>query len=362
MNMRNDWTISENNYFSDTFYNKEESIQSVKDNFDLRRYNTAEGYDIEINGVMERCLVQTSSNPLRELNDYRKIHCPITSDVRRGYYVKYEGSIWLIDTNVVNVDNAYLSTRMSRCQYALRWQNFNGDIITRWGYASDQTKYSSGETGNNTITIGDNQYGLLLPIDSETKRLKRDMRFAIDFDDSDKPDIYKLTNRKVKLNDETHENRGGTMTIALSFDAFNPSNDKRITLEDGRQVWICDYTDTNTPIQPTEPTNPTDPSNPSSPNETTDLRVNIKGSTNLKIGFSRTYTATVIDEDGNDVVWNDTFSWNVISNFDVTQELCENKIKLTVEDDSLIGESFLLQVIHNSKVLKEIEITVADIV
>ena len=126
MNMRNEWTIGESETFSDAFYSKEESIQSVKDNFDIRRYHTAEGYDIEINGITERCLVQMSSNPLRELNDIRKIHCPITADVKRGYYVKYEDTVWIIDTNVANIDGAYLSTRMSRCQYLLRWQNQNG--------------------------------------------------------------------------------------------------------------------------------------------------------------------------------------------------------------------------------------------
>ena len=173
MNMRNEWTIGDNIVISDMFYNREETIENAKENFDIRRFYTPEGYDIVINGITERCLVQMPSNPLRELNDYRKIHCPINADVKRGYYVEYEDNIWLIDTNVANVDGAYLSTRMSRCQYLLRWQNKNGDIIERWSYSSDQTKYSNGETGSSAVTVGDNQYALLLPIDEETKTLKR---------------------------------------------------------------------------------------------------------------------------------------------------------------------------------------------
>ena len=304
INMRSDWTISESNSLSDAFYNKEESIQSVKDNFDFRRFYTAEGYDIEINGVMERCLVQTSSNPLRELNDYRKIHCPITSDVRRGYYVKYENSVWIIDTNVVNVDGAYLSTRMSRCQYLLIWQNQNGDIIEKWGYSSDQTKYSGGESGNNTITIGDNQYGLLLPIDDDTKLLKRGMRFAVDFDDAEEPDIYRLTNRKVKLNDETHNGRGGTMIVALTFDFLNKDIDKRVQLEDGREVWICGYVDTDT-----VPSTP-----PQIPDETADLRaiITFKGDQELKIGGTiKTLIGSFVDLDGNTTT--DIGTWEVIT-------------------------------------------------
>lgn len=350
INMRNDWTISESSGLSDVFYNKEESIQSVKDNFDFRRFYTAEGYDIEINGVMERCLVQTSSNPLRELNDYRKIHCPITSDVRRGYYVKYENSVWIIDTNVVNVDGAYLSTRMSRCQYLLIWQNQNGDIIEKWGYSSDQTKYSGGEAGNNTITIGDNQYGLLLPIDDDTKLLKRGMRFAVDFDDAEEPDIYRLTNRKVKLNDETHNNRGGTMIIALTFDFLNKDIDKRVKLDDGREVWVCGYVDTDT-IPSTPPQNP---------DETADLMAVITGSSNLRIGYERTYTATITDADGNAVQWDNSYSWNIISDFDVEPTITNNKMELLVDDEDYVDSLILLQIIHNGQILTEFEVTIID--
>ena len=209
MNMRNDLSIGGNESFSDIYYSAVETVQNVKENFDLRRYHSAEGKSIDINGIMERCLVQLPSNPLRELNDYRKIQCPITADVKRGYYVNYENTIWIIDTNVANIDDTYLSARMSRCQYLLRWQNKNGHIIERWAYSSDQTKYSNGEFGNKAVTVGDNQYALLLPIDEETKLLKRNMRFAMDFEDSDEPDIYKLSNRKVNLNNETYFDRGG---------------------------------------------------------------------------------------------------------------------------------------------------------
>lgn len=361
MNMRDNWTISENKCFSDMFYNREESIQSVKDNFDIRRYYTAEGYDIEINGVVERCLVQTSSNPLRELNDYRKIHCPINSDVKRGYYVNYEGSVWIIDTNVVNVDGAYLSTRMSRCQYVLRWQNKNGEIIERYGYSSDQTKYSGGRTGNENITIGDNQYGLLLPIDNETKLLKRGMRFAIDFDDAETPDVYELTNRKVKLNDETLDNRGGTMTIALSFDAFNPVVDKLVTLKDGKKVWICNYKDknTNTSLLPSD----TDSSLfPSLPNEPIELRVKIQGNPNLRLGVPREYIASITDAESNIIQWNDEFSWNIVSDFSILQECDGNKMTLCAEDEELLDFSFIIQILKDYIVVAKKEVTIVDLI
>lgn len=341
MNLRKEWRETENQ-ISDRFYTKEETVSNVTENFDLRRYYSSEGKDIEINGVTERCLVQTSSNPLRELNDFRKIHCPMSADVKRGYYVKYENEVWIIDTNVVNVDGAYWSTRMTRCQYVLRWQNTKGEIVERWAYASDQTKYSNGETGNNNLTIGDNQYGLLVPIDSETKLLKRNMRFPFDFDDAEEPDIYELTNRKIKLAE-------GTIQLSFSFDSFNKDVDSRVVMPNGLEVWICNYHSPTTPPNPITP--PTD--------ETAVLSASITGNTELKLGISRTYTVTFTDE--NDVEVTDVeFVWNVVSDFDVEQVVEGNTVELYVEDDSLIGESFLLQVTVSDKVIAEIEITVVD--
>lgn len=350
MDMRNNWTINDNAPLYDMFYSPEETTNNVKENFDLRRFYSSEGKSIEINGISERCLVQMPSNPLRELNDYREIHCPIDADVKRGYYVKYENTVWIIDTNVADVDGAYLSTRMSRCQYLLRWQNKSGDIIERWSYSSDQTKYSNGETGNGNIMIGDNQYALLLPIDSETKLLKRNMRFAMDFEDSEEPDVYRLTNRKVNLNNETYFDRGGTMLVTLSFDVFSKDYDKKITLKDGRKVWICNYNNSS-PLPPT----------PSEPNETTDLRCVISGNVNLKNGYRRTYTATFTDKDGKSVDWQDVnYQWNVKSDFDVKQSIVDNRITISVNDENLIGGSFFVSVYIGENMLSEIKVNIIE--
>ena len=54
MNMRNDLSIGENDSFSDVYYSTVETVQNVKENFDLRRYHSAEGKSIDINGVTER--------------------------------------------------------------------------------------------------------------------------------------------------------------------------------------------------------------------------------------------------------------------------------------------------------------------
>ena len=279
----------------------------------------------------------------------KKIKSKHSTPFNLGDYIEWNGQFWIV-TLLDTDDKTYHSGYMYLCTVPLRWQNSEGEIIVRYAYSEDFTKYTNGTTGNNTITIGDNQYGLTLPIDSETKKLKRDMRFPIDFDDAEKPDIYKLTNRKVNLNNNEYFGRGGTMLLTMSYDSFNASNDKLITLEDGTQAWICNYIDSSS----------TTPPPPSTPNETEDLFGTISGSNNLKVNIPMTYTATIYGSDGNESSWDDTINaWRIISDFEVKTEMNGNKITITVEED-YVDSSFILRAVKssNESILAEITIDV----
>lgn len=290
----------------------------------------------------------------------KKIKARPSDPFNLGDYIEWNGQMWLITLLDPN-EKTYHSGYMYLCTVPLRWQNSEGKIIERFAYSEDFTKYSSGTTGNNTITIGDNQYGLTIPIDSETRKLKRDMRFPIDFEDAEQPDIYELTNRKVNLNNNEYFGRGGTMVVTMSYDAFNKDKDKRVVMENGNEVWICDYneidnTDTNTPSEE-DPTTP-----PENPDEMTDLTAVISGNKNLKVGFSRTYTVDFLDSRENTVDWKTVnFVWNVESKFKVEQTFSGNKIALKVDDENLIGDSFLLQCKIGNRVVSEIQITVCEL-
>ena len=280
----------------------------------------------------------------------KKIKSRPSDPFNLGDYIKWNNQIWLVTLGDTD-DKTYHSGYMYLCTVPLRWQNSEGKIIERYVYAEDFTKYSNGVTGNNTITIGDNQYGLTLPVDSETKKLKRDMRFPLDFDDSEQPDIYKLTNRKVKLSDNQYFGRGGTMIVTMSFDAFNPNDDKKVAMENGQEVWICNYSNSHIPLPP----------QPSIPNETTDLRCVISGNTNLKNGYRRSYTVTFADKDSNSIDWKDiNYQWNVKSDFDVEQSITDNKLTVSVNDENLIGGSFFVQIIVGEAVLSEIKINIVE--
>lgn len=326
---------------------REKELAKINNEMSKHFEDTFDTEEVLLNDVPTQLMIikDTDGNTFK-----KKIKSVHGNKFNLGDYVTWNGQKWLIA--LVDVDEkTWNRGYMYLCTVPLRWQNSEGKIIERYVYAEDFTKYSNGVTGNNTITIGDNQYGLTLPVDEETKKLKRDMRFPIDFDDSEQPDIYKLTNRKVKLSDNQYFGRGGTMIVTMSFDAFNTNDDKKVAMEDGQEVWICNYNNSHTPLPPT----------PSEPNETTDLRCAISGNTNLKNGYRRTYTVTFTDKDENVFDWqNVNYQWNIQSDFEIKQTVRDNKVTVSVNDESLIGGSFFVQIVIGVTMLSEIKINIVE--
>lgn len=261
-----------------------------------------------------------------------------------GDYIEWNGQVWIV-TLLDSDEKTWNRGYMYQCTILLRWQNSKGEIVERWGYSEDFTKYSTGTTGNEKYTVGDYQYGLTLPVDEETKIMKRDKRFPIDIEGVEPPDIYKLTNRKVLLTDNRYFDRGGILIWTLSFSEFNSETDKKIKLKNGTEVWICDY-------KPPRPL-------PPEPDETLDLSAIINGNNKLKNGFDRDYSVSFVDSNKNKIQDVD-FSWNVVSDFEVAQKIDGNTITLLVDDEDCIGSSFLLQVIVDGNVLSEIPIDVIE--
>ena len=295
-----------------SYFQKINNTYNAKSKQDVDLYLLNQHVDNHFSDSIDYHVVKRNGEPFELLiikdtdgNTFKKkIKSKHSTPFNLGDYIEWNDQIWLV-TLLDTDDKTYHSGYMYLCTVPLRWQNSEGKIIERYAYSEDFTKYSSGTIGNNTITIGDNQYGLTLPIDSETRKLVRDMRFPIDFEDAEKPDIYKLTNRKVNLNNNEYFSRGGTMILTMSYDAFNADEDKRVVMDDGKEVWVCNYTEVSTPTPPSEPT---------TPDETADLSAEItfKGTQELKIGGNtKTLTGYFIDKDGNTT--SDIGKWEVFA-------------------------------------------------
>lgn len=74
--------------------------------------------------------------------------------------------------------------------------------------------------------------------------------------------------------------------------------------------------------------------------------VTITGGDTLRYGRSKTWTVTFTDSTGT-IVEKKDFSWNVISDFKITQTITDNKIKLNCSDGKAIDETLTLQVLDS---------------
>ncbi|MBC5745563.1 hypothetical protein FMM74_018840 [Lachnospiraceae bacterium MD308] len=261
-----------------------------------------------------------------------------------GDYLEYEGMVWLC-MNSYSFHKLYCCATFMSCDWKIYWINENGELKSQYVIDQNSTQYNSGETGNSTMTLGSAQHMLKVQCNDDTILLDSPMRFAID------KNIKKPTCYKVTQNDNTAYNYGkGLCCVTVTETPLNTESDKLITLDDGTQVWICDYVEV-TPIPPT----------PQPPNETTDLRCVISGNTNLKIGYRRTYTVTFTDKDGNSVDWqNVNYQWNVKSDFDVERTINDNEITVSVNDENIIGGSFFVQIHISEIMLSEIKVNVVE--
>ncbi|MFQ7208611.1 MAG: hypothetical protein ACLRPZ_04115 [Coprococcus sp.] len=279
-----------------------------------------------------QCIVQdnTASTQLKSLE--RTILSKIGT-LKAGMYVLFEGRYWLI-TGYPGNNGIYEKATMVLCQYKLKWQLDNGRIIERWANFTSASKYDVGESGNTTIVLSSNNFTVWVSEDDDSFTLDG-KRVFIDRSKENPKKVFKIT-RSDDVLYIYGEEHGGILSFIADRDELNPNKDRS-------DIGICDYH------------SPTIEGNES---QSENISTSIIGNDKLKIGFDRTYSATFTDKSENVIYPN--FTWNIVSDFEVKQELIENKIKLLVNDEDYISSSFLLQVIIDNKVLSEKTISVIE--
>ena len=307
-------------------------------------YDNIDKKDILLNGKPFELLVIKGTS-----DNKKKIKAKHSTSFCLGDYITWNNQIWLV-TSLDPDDKTHHNGVMSLCTVPLRWQKENGEIIERWAYSEDFTKYDSGEISNGIITVASNQYGFTVPIDNETKLLTRRSRFVIDileevdYKNGFIPDTYRLSNRKVCLNNNQYFGRGGTMILTMIFDSFNPSTDKYIDLGNGNYGWICGLKEENS----------------SNLDPKTNFICNIKGKNTIIGGYQEKWTAIFPDDNNiNNEQNNINWSFNIISDFNIEQTLFKDKKQIELKvDKQYIGKTFTLELLVKNTVVHKKDIQV----
>lgn len=285
-----------------------------------------------------RCVIQGNSADTYLKSMERIMLFPIGT-VKAGMYVFFDNNYWLI-TGYPGSNKSYEKVTAKICQYQIKWQNSDGTIVERWANLQSSSKYDDGLKESNTMTLTSDSIMLLLPNDDESLTLDGKRIFI---DKKTPPNKVYVVSRADSVLYDYGEDHGGMFCFITEKTELNESTDRP-------DLGICDY------ISPTTP--------PEEDDETTILSGTItgtiSGNKNLKVGFSRTYTANLVDEDGNAVEWSDEFKWNIVGDFEVSLTESGNKVELLVDDEDLVDEMFKLTLCQGDKILDEIVITIVS--
>lgn len=278
--------------------------------------------------------------------NYQNFLTTYDNPIKIGEYLHdtKDDTYWLI-YNSFNVNDVHYEGKMIQCNYLLRWQLANGEIIERYSNIVSASKYDVGETGNSTLVLSSNNYTILIGYCEEGFELEG-KRVFIDMKPTKPTKVFKITRSDDVLYNSG--NMGSLLSFIADKTEFNPN-------DDNQELRICDYNKNTTPIPP----------QPSIPDETTDLTAKITGNINLKNGYSRTYVANFVDNKGKSIEFESIeFKWNIVADVNVSSYLhsneLSNNIEIYVDNEELIDSSFLLQIIFKDSVISEIKINIVE--
>ncbi len=226
---------------------------------------------------------------------------------------------YLICTESFNIDNIHWQGKFTLCNWILKWQNKNGDILEYPCHDINSTQYNSGEQSNKQFTIGSSQHMVTLPYDENTVVLKHPQRFFLDRDE-EHPTSFMVTQ-----NDSTSYFYGkkGLVKVTLLEYPHNPETDRM-------DLGICDYIDKDAIA--------VDNANDKFVSKSV---ISYKTTVIKSGGSSQTFSGAFFDESGNEIS-NIVPHWKIICDFShaLQVEESDNQLIIGIDDDEYVDEEF----------------------
>lgn len=291
---------------------RDRTLYREKRNLKLNAINSLSCKDCLVNGVPQKLVIDDGTLPY-----YKDVKSLPDEYFDAGDYVEWADAMWLM----VSCDwdkEVYTYGKMQQCNYLLKWQNADAEVIERWSVVLSASKYNNGQLYNNVIVVGSNQLMVYLPNDSETLKLGSNKRVMVDFN-TDTPKCYDVTRVDTVTMSydgiaEPTYNGKGCILLVLTETEINPDVD-RIDL------MLCDYI------------NPNDIPHPSP------INITYSGSPSIRIGGRKTFTA----ETENEVVF--SLIHSALLDGKLTMEQTGNKCVVKCANDSaLVRATFKVEV------------------
>ena len=320
-----DWDLYNRSLTVDGNTRRERVVNQTQRNINRRIINSPSFKHVLVDGV-EQDLVITSSTEMW----HKKIDSMPNERIYMGSIVEWNGRHFIIfqtDTDYEVVQRG----EMYECNIFIKWQNEKGEIIGRYGWSENLSQFSSGTVESRIMMSIQQVFHVLLPLDEETVKLRRDKRFLIDVLTKD-PMAYVLTRRDVVSNNYTVgdasegiDYKDKLLSLALS--------ETQLSEKDNVELMIADYF---------EPKDDTPLIN--------DCRITYVGEPKVRVGGTgKVFNVEFFDNAGN--VIDATAKWVL-----VTTEEDEDKFTLTVD-----GNKATITVKNNTDLLgTQVKLIVSD--
>jgi len=320
-----DWDLYNRSLTVDGNTRRERVVNQTQRNINRRIINSPSFKHVLVDGV-EQDLVITSSTEMW----HKKIDSMPNERIYMGSIVEWNGRHFIIfqtDTDYEVVQRG----EMYECNIFIKWQNEKGEIIGRYGWSENLSQFASGTVESRIMMSIQQVFHVLLPLDEETVKLRRDKRFLIDVLTKD-PMAYVLTRRDVVSNNYTVgdasegiDYKDKLLSLALS--------ETQLSEKDNVELMIADYFEPkdNTPL-------------------INDCRITYVGEPKVRVGGTgKVFNVEFFDNAGN--VIDATAKWVL-----VTTEEDEDKFTLTVD-----GNKATITVKNNTNLLgTQVKLIVSD--
>ena len=177
-----------------------------------------------------KAIVQNVTADAESSSFLRQILIPI-GNLKTSYYVKYNGSFWLIK-DIVDNNGVYEKAIMFFCNYKINFiSDVSGEIVSYPVYMKNATQYNSGETAREQETIGSSKFLIFIPYNQETIKIDHGKRFLIDKNHDD-PTASEIT--QVDTISHNFDDDFAVIRWTLVESQFNPKTDNK-------ELMIADY-------------------------------------------------------------------------------------------------------------------------
>lgn len=283
---------------------REIDLNRARRNIAIKVVNNPSCKDVKINGIDDILIINTGTQPY-----YKKFRSLPNHHIQSGDYVEWADSFWLVKTADFD-EELYIDGMLQQCNYVLKWQDEDLNIIERHAVTQGATAYNTGLSETQLITIGYNQLLVLISFDKDTKKLTRERRFFVTNSSNDiRP--YRITSFDTTTN---VYNGHGYISMMLSED--------QIQNDDNLELLICNYHSKEDEDVVSE----------------SRCEINYK-STNIKSGYKKGTTFIALFYLNGKLVDNVIPKWEINCNFldelNIVKE--ENKLTISLDNDDLIG-------------------------